>query len=127
MPSGVVVADMLEGIRFCARPAVAFRRDALDAIGGIAATADYYSDDYVPGNKIWEAGYKVIFLITSFITCFTPRPSSERWATNCAGMKKAPALASLGPSRDRAYLRMPFACSDLLLPQALGNLRLAMA
>src|SRR6476646_4425727 len=46
MPSGVVVAEMLEGIRFALGPAVAFRRDALDKIGGIAATADYYSDDY---------------------------------------------------------------------------------
>jgi len=39
MPSGVVVADMLEGIRFALGPAVAFRRDSLAAIGGIAATA----------------------------------------------------------------------------------------
>jgi len=35
MPSGVVMADMLEGIRFALGPAVALRRDALDAIGGI--------------------------------------------------------------------------------------------
>jgi ceramide glucosyltransferase len=61
MPSGVVVSDMLEGIRFALGPGVAFRRDALDAIGGIRATADYYSDDYVLGNKIWAAGYKVMF------------------------------------------------------------------
>src|SRR6476620_5926482 len=33
MPSGVVVADMLEGIRFALGPAVAFRRDSLQAIG----------------------------------------------------------------------------------------------
>jgi ceramide glucosyltransferase len=61
MPSGVMVADMLEGIRFALGPAVALRRDALDKIGGIAATADYYSDDFVLGNLIWAAGYKVIF------------------------------------------------------------------
>lgn len=61
MPSGVVVADMLEGIRFALGPAVALRRDALEAIGGIESTAGYYSDDYVLGNKIWAAGYKVIF------------------------------------------------------------------
>ncbi|MCU1298838.1 MAG: putative ceramide glucosyltransferase, partial [Acidobacteriaceae bacterium] len=46
MPSGVVVADMVEGIRFALGPAVAFRRDVLEKIGGIAVTADYYSDDY---------------------------------------------------------------------------------
>ena len=52
MPSGVVMADMLEGIRFALGPAVALRRDSLDAIGGIRSTADFYSDDYVLGNKI---------------------------------------------------------------------------
>jgi ceramide glucosyltransferase len=61
MPSGVVVADMLEGTRFALGQAIALRRDALAAIGGIAATADYYSDDYVIGNLVWKAGYKVIF------------------------------------------------------------------
>jgi ceramide glucosyltransferase len=61
MPSGVVVADMLEGIRFALGPAVAFRRDALDAIGGIRSTADYYSDDYELGNKIWSDVYRVTF------------------------------------------------------------------
>src|SRR5512140_3867081 len=74
MPSGVVVADMLEGIRFALGPAVAFRRDSLDAIGGIAATADYYSDDYVLGEKIWRAGYKVIFSHYFVHHVLTPRP-----------------------------------------------------
>ena len=69
MPSGVVVADMLEGIRFALGPAVAMRRDSLDAIGGIAETADYYSDDYVLGEKIWAPGTRLSFRITSFITC----------------------------------------------------------
>ena len=52
---------MLEGIRFALGPAVALRRDSLEKIGGIAATADYYSDDFVLGNLIWAAGYKVVF------------------------------------------------------------------
>src|SRR5262249_50004911 len=74
MPSGVVVADMLEGIRFALGPAVAFRRDALDAIGGIRATADYYSDDYELGNKIWRAGYRVKFSNYFVHHVLTPRP-----------------------------------------------------
>jgi len=74
MPSGVVMADMLEGIRFALGPAVALRRDALDAIGGIRSTADYYSDDYVLGNKIWAAGYRVIFSHHVIYHVLTPRP-----------------------------------------------------
>jgi len=74
MPSGVLAADMLEGVRFALGPAVALRRDSLDAIGGIRATRDYYSDDYVLGNKIWAAGYKVAFSHHFIHHVLTPRP-----------------------------------------------------
>jgi ceramide glucosyltransferase len=54
LPSGVITADMLEGMRFALGAVMAIRRDALVAIGGIAATKDYYSDDFVLGNLIAE-------------------------------------------------------------------------
>jgi len=60
MPSGVMVADMLEGMKFALGAVMAVRRDALEKIGGIGATADYYSDDFVLGNLIHAAGYKVV-------------------------------------------------------------------
>ena len=59
LPSGVMVADMMEGMRFALGAVMAVRRDALEAIGGIQSTANYYSDDFVLGNRVWEAGYKV--------------------------------------------------------------------
>lgn len=60
MPSGVVVADMLEGMRFALGAAMIVRRDALEKIGGFPALADYYSDDFVLGNLIAAAGYNVV-------------------------------------------------------------------
>jgi ceramide glucosyltransferase len=60
MTSGVVVADMMEGMRFALGLVISVRRDALDAIGGIRTTADYYSDDFVLGNEVWKAGFKVV-------------------------------------------------------------------
>ncbi len=60
MPSGVIVADMLEGMKFALGAVMAVRRDALDKIGGIAITADYYSDDFVLGQLIAQAGRKVV-------------------------------------------------------------------
>jgi ceramide glucosyltransferase len=60
MPSGVMVADMMEGMRFALGAVIATRRDALEKVGGMAAAADYYSDDFVLGNLVWAAGYKVI-------------------------------------------------------------------
>ncbi len=59
-PSGVMVADMMEGMQFALGAVMAVRRDALDKIGGIVATSEYYSDDFVLGNLVAAAGYTVI-------------------------------------------------------------------
>jgi len=60
MPSGVLVADMVEGMKFALGAAMAVRRDAIEAIGGVRETADFYSDDFVLGNLVAQAGYKVV-------------------------------------------------------------------
>ncbi len=60
MTSGVITADMLEGMQFALGPVMAVRRDALRKIGGIASTAHYYSDDFVLGNRVHAAGYRVV-------------------------------------------------------------------
>jgi ceramide glucosyltransferase len=60
LPSGVLIADMLEGMRFALGAAIAVRRDALEKIGGISSTREYYSDDFVLGNRVFEAGYRVL-------------------------------------------------------------------
>jgi ceramide glucosyltransferase len=59
MPSGVLVADMLEGMKFALGPVMATTRKAIDGIGGIRQTADYYSDDFELGNRIAAAGFRV--------------------------------------------------------------------
>lgn len=59
MTSGVLLANMFEGMRFALGPTMATRKDALAKIGGIAATADFYSDDFELGRMIAEAGYHV--------------------------------------------------------------------
>jgi ceramide glucosyltransferase len=127
MPSGVVVADMLEGIRFALGPAVAFRRDALDAIGGIAATADYYSDDYVLGNKIWEAGYKVIFSHHFVYHVLTPRPILRTLGDQLRWMKSTRHSRPWGHLGTGLTFAMPFGVLGFVAAAALGNWRLAVA
>jgi ceramide glucosyltransferase len=126
MPSGVVVADMLEGIRFALGPAVAFRRDALEAIGGIAATADYYSDDYILGNKIWEAGYKVIFSHHFVYHVLTPRPFLRTLGDQLRWMKSTRHSRPWGHAGTGLTFAMPFGVLGFVAAAALGNLRMAM-
>lgn len=121
MPSGVVVADMLEGIRFALGPAVAFRRDALDAIGGIASTADYYSDDYVLGNKIWTAGYKVIFSHYFIHHVLTPRPFARTLGDQLRWMKSTRHSRPWGHIGTGLTFAIPFGILGLLSGVALGH------
>ncbi|HWB86216.1 MAG TPA: bacteriohopanetetrol glucosamine biosynthesis glycosyltransferase HpnI [Bryobacteraceae bacterium] len=57
---GVVVARMLEGMKFALGPTIAARRETLDRMGGFDALKDYLSEDFVMGNRAAELGYGVI-------------------------------------------------------------------
>jgi ceramide glucosyltransferase len=60
MSSGVLVADMLEGMRFALGPTLAVRRETLQMIGGVAVLGPYCADDYVLGQRIHAAGKTVV-------------------------------------------------------------------
>jgi len=60
MPSGVLVANMLEGMRFALGPTMATRKDVLDSIGGIGALSHYCADDYMLGHLAFAAGKTVV-------------------------------------------------------------------
>lgn len=127
MPSGVVVSDMLEGIRFALGPAVALRRDSLQAIGGIASTADYYSDDYVLGNKIWQAGYKVVFSNHFIHHVLTPRPLMRTLGDQLRWMKSTRYSRRWGHVGTGLTFAMPFGILGFVAAAVLGNVPLAAA
>ncbi|MBV9181128.1 MAG: glycosyltransferase [Acidobacteria bacterium] len=127
MPSGVVVADMLEGIRFALGPALAVRRDAVEAIGGIAVTADYYSDDYVLGHKIWAAGYKVIFSHYSVAHVLTARPFLRTLGDQLRWMKSTRHSRPWGHIGAGLTFAVPFGLVGLLAGLWSGHFRLGLA
>jgi ceramide glucosyltransferase len=124
MPSGVFVADMLEGIRFALGPAVALRRDALKKIGGIAVTADYYSDDYELGNKIWAAGYKVIFSHAIVRHVLTPRSIPRTIGDQLRWMKSTRYSRPWGHLGSGLTYAMPFGALGFVAAWELGRLGL---
>jgi ceramide glucosyltransferase len=127
MPSGVVTADMLEGTRFALGPAVALRRDSLDAIGGIRATADYYSDDYVLGNKIWAAGYKVIFSHYFIHHVLTPRSFTRTLGDQLRWMQSTRHSRPWGHIGSGLTFAMPFGFLGLIAAAALGRWALGLS
>ncbi len=60
MTPNVLVARQLEGLSFALGAAMTFRRQALEAIGGLPALVDYLADDYQLGNQIHRAGWRLI-------------------------------------------------------------------
>jgi ceramide glucosyltransferase len=59
MSSGVLVANLLEGMKFALGPTMATRKDVVDSMGGFGALADYLADDFVLGNLIADSGKTV--------------------------------------------------------------------
>jgi ceramide glucosyltransferase len=57
--AGILVARMLEGMRFAVGPTIAARRQALESIGGFDRLKDYLAEDFVMGKFAAEAGHGV--------------------------------------------------------------------
>lgn len=60
MSAGVLVADMLEGMKFTLGPTMAVRRRCLREIGGFLPMGDYCADDFLLGNRVAEQGHSVV-------------------------------------------------------------------
>ena len=58
--SGVLVARMVDGMRFALGPTIAARRQALGDIGGFHALREFLAEDFVMGKLAAELGWQVI-------------------------------------------------------------------
>jgi ceramide glucosyltransferase len=121
MSSGVMVADMLEGMRFALGPAMTVRRDAIDAIGGIAATADYYSDDFELGNRIWAKGFKVVLSHYIVKNVLTTRSAIRTLGDQLRWMKSTRYSRPAGHLGTGLTFAMPFGLLGLASAAGLGH------
>jgi ceramide glucosyltransferase len=127
MSSGVMVADLLEGMRFALGPGMATRRDVLEKIGGFVSTKDYYSDDFVLGNLVWAAGYQVglshhvvehVLIPQSFLRTFGHQ---LRWHKSTRYSRPK------GHFGTGLTFSMPFGILGLVAATALGHIWLGLA
>jgi ceramide glucosyltransferase len=83
---GVLVAWLMEGVKFALGATMAVRRQALDDMGGFEVLADHYSDDFETGNRIAAKGWKVDLCPWPVVTVFPKQTMGEcfrhqvRWA-----------------------------------------------
>lgn len=60
MSSGVVVANLLEGMRFVLGPTMAVRRECVEQMGGFGIMGQYCADDFILGDRIAAQGLTVV-------------------------------------------------------------------
>jgi ceramide glucosyltransferase len=60
MTAGVLVANLLEGMKFGLGPTTAVSKDSLASIGGYTGLKDYIAYDFAIGNLIAKTGHRVI-------------------------------------------------------------------
>jgi ceramide glucosyltransferase len=70
--AGVLMARMLEGVKFALGSTMATTRTRLEAIGGFAALKDYLADDFMLGNLIAAQGWQVRLSHTVVETAMAP-------------------------------------------------------
>jgi ceramide glucosyltransferase len=57
---GVMVARMIEGMRFALGCTLAVRRNVLDAMGGFGYLQEFLAEDFVIGQRTAELGHEVV-------------------------------------------------------------------
>jgi ceramide glucosyltransferase len=78
--AGIMVARMLEGMKFAVGPTIVARKSALREIGGFDRLKDYLAEDFVMGKFAAEAGWNVI--LSSYV--IEHRIGSETLKANAA-------------------------------------------
>jgi ceramide glucosyltransferase len=124
MSSGVMVADMMEGMRFALGPAMAVRRDAIEAIGGISAVADYYSDDFELGNRIWAQGFEVVLSHHIVRNVLTSRSPLRTLGDQLRWMKSTRYSRPAGHAGTGLTYAVPFGVLGFIAAAARGNWQL---
>jgi len=59
MPSGVITANLLEGMKFALGPTIVVRKQALAESGGLLQFQDFAAEDFYIGDRVAAAGWRV--------------------------------------------------------------------
>ena len=125
MTSGVLVADMLEGMRFALGPTMAVRKDVLDAVGGIGGLGAYCADDYVLGQRVHAAGYRVVLSHHVIDHLAVNRSFRQSWRHHLRWMRSTRFSRPAGHIGTLFTFAVPFGILAVLAALANGQPRLA--
>jgi ceramide glucosyltransferase len=127
LPSGVLIADMLEGMQFALGSVMAVRRDVLEKCGGIACTSQYYSDDFVLGSRVYAAGFRVVLSHYRVSHVLCTQSWGKTFATQVRWMQSTRYSRPKGHLGTGLTFAVPFGLLAFAAAAALGHLALGTA
>jgi ceramide glucosyltransferase len=75
----VMMAQWVQRFRYAYGASMAFRRAALEQIGGFGALRDHLADDYLLGNRLAAAGWRLLLLPYVVDTVLDARSLADVW------------------------------------------------
>ncbi|MGA7513919.1 MAG: glycosyltransferase, partial [Candidatus Sulfotelmatobacter sp.] len=121
MTAGVLVANLLEGMRFGLGPTTVVRKDSLTSIGGYTALQDYIAYDFAIGNLMAKKGYQVV-LSGHVIDHVVNQPSFRRmWQNQLRWAQTTRYSRPKGHFGSGLIFAMPYGLLGLLAAGFLGH------
>jgi ceramide glucosyltransferase len=128
MTSGVLVAEMLEGMQFALGPSMVMRQSTVAKIGGFEQVAQYYADDFVLGNWTATKAGETVALSTYIVEHHVLNAAFKKsiahqqgWATSTRFSRPA------GHVGEVLTYAVPFGLLGLAVLGAAGHLALGLA
>ena len=124
MTSGVLVAEMLEGMHFALGPSMAVRKKCVDQIGGFERLGDYYADDFMLGNLVAEKGNTVVLSDHVVDHCIVNKKLEKSLAHQWNWMKSTRFSRPKGHLGTGLTFGLPFGLLAFMAASLLGHRKL---
>jgi len=121
MTAGVLVANLLEGMKFGLGPTIAVKKEAMNRIGGFEALKPYFSNDFMIGHLIAQAGYRIVLSYHSVAHVVNQPSFKKMWENQLRWAKSTRYSRPKGHIGSGLIFAMPFGLLGLFAAALLGK------
>lgn len=121
MTAGVLVANLLEGMKFGLGPTIAVKKEAVERIGGYKVLGEYFANDFMIGNLIDKAGYRVVLSHHVIDHVVNQKTFGKVWENQLRWGKSTRYSRPKGHLGSGLIFAIPFGLLGLIAALALGK------
>jgi ceramide glucosyltransferase len=121
MTAGVLVANLFEGIKFGLGPTIAVKKEAVKRIGGYEVLGDYFANDFMIGQLIDKAGYRVVLSHHIIDHVVNQKNFQKMWDNQIRWAKSTRYSRPKGHLGSGLIFAMPFGVLGLLAATLMGS------